>query len=118
MSGKHRGMSTLGMIFVLVLIVLAITLGLKIGPHYMTHDTIKTLLQELTAEEAKSGRPLLLQTLRKRFKVNAIYDLDPEKLVHYKRERGAVTVTVAYEIREHLAANAYVVLDFSETRAF
>jgi hypothetical protein len=118
MGRKYRGMSTLGMVFVLVMIVLLVSVGLKIAPHYMNHQAIKELISDLTPEEAKAGRPALQETLRKRFKINALYDLDPAKIVQYKRERGTVTVTVDYEIREHLVANVYVLLDFNEVRTF
>lgn len=115
---RTLGMSTLGMVAMLVVIFLLISLGLKIAPHYMNHQTIRELVADLTPEEAHAGRPLLLETLKKRFKINALYDLDPVKIVRYKRERGAVTITVDYEVREHLVANVYVLLDFNEVRTF
>lgn len=118
MDRGTRGMSTLGMVFTLMVIVLLISFGLKVAPHFMNHQTIKELLADLTPEEAKAGRPALMETLKKRFKINALYDLDPAKIVQYKRERGAVTITVDYEIREHLVANVYVLLDFNEARTF
>lgn len=115
---RLRGMSTLGMVFVLVIVVVGISLGLKVGPHYMNHQTVMSLISALTVEEVKAGRPLLMETLRKRFKVNALYDLDPEKIIKYKRERGTIVVSVDYEIREHLASNVYVLLDFDDQRTF
>ena len=117
-GARIRGMSTLGMVFMLVLIVLAITVGLKVGPHFMNHQTIRGLLDDLTPEEAKAGRPALMATMKKRFKVNALYDYDPEKIIKYKRERGTTTVMVDYEVREHLVRNVYLLLDFDESRTF
>jgi len=112
MSRRIKGMLRLGLMSLLIAIGVGASLGLKIGPHYMNHQTIKELIADLTADEVKAGRPALMQTLRKRFKINALYDLEPEKIVEYKRERGTVSVRVDYEIREHLAGNVYVLLDF------
>jgi len=113
-----RGMTMMGIMVLLVVVGLGATLGLKIGPHYMNHRTIMGLVGALTPDEVKAGRPALMETLTKRFKVNALYDLQPDQIIRYKRERGAISVSVDYEVREHLGGNVYVVLDFDETRTF
>jgi hypothetical protein len=115
---RLQGMSAMGMLFLLIAVGIGASLGLKIGPHYMNHNTIQGLISALTAEEAKAGRPALMETLRKRFKINALYDLEPDKIIRYKRERGTTSITIDYEIREHLGGNVYVLLDFDETRTF
>lgn len=113
------GMGTMGMVMVLVAIALGISLGLKIGPHYMNFRTMQTLLAGLTADEVKNGtRAQVMALLQKRFKINSLYDQKPEDVIKYKRERGATSVAIDYEVREHLFGNVYVLLDFDESRTF
>lgn len=114
-----KGLSMIGMLLLLIVIALAISFGLKIGPHYMNFRTIQTLLTGLSEEEVKnSSRPQVMALLKKRFKVNSLYDTSPEEVIKYKRERGATILTIDYEVREHLFGNVYVLLDFDESRTF
>jgi len=118
----HRGMmgmGTMGMVLVLVAIALVISLGLKIGPHYMNFRTMQTILAALTEAEVKTAsRAQVMALLQKRFKINSLYDEEPEKIIQFKRERGAVSLAIDYEVREHLFGNVYVLLDFDESRTF
>ncbi len=116
---RARGMGTMGMILMLVLVAMGISFGLKIGPHYMNFRTMQTLLAALTEEEVKTAsRAQVMALLLKRFKINSLYDEDPEKIIKFTRERGAVSLAIDYEVREHLFANVYVLLDFDESRTF
>jgi len=119
MRRKSLGLSTLGMVALLVGIAFAITLLLKIGPHYLNYRTVQSLVNALTEKEVvEAGRAETMLTLQKRFKVNSLYDMKPEEVIRYKRERGSVSVSIDYEVREHLFGNVYVLLDFEETRKF
>ena len=114
-----RGMGTMGMVLMLVAVAMGISFGLKIGPHYMNFRTMQTLLAALTVEEVKTtSRAQVMALLQKRFKINSLYDEEPEKVIKYTRERGAVSLAIDYEIREHLFGNVYVLLDFDESRTF
>jgi len=116
---RQRGMGTMGMVLVLVAIAMSISFGLKIGPHYMNFRTIQSLLAGLTEDEVRSGsRTQVMELLQKRFKINSLYDQEPEKVFKYKRERGAISLAIDYEVREHLFGNVYVLLDFDESRTF
>lgn len=109
----------MGMVLMLVAIAMGISFGLKIGPHYMNFRTMQTLLAALTVEEVKTtSRAQVMALLKKRFKINSLYDEEPEKVIKYTRERGAVSLAIDYEIREHLFGNVYVLLDFDESRTF
>ena len=116
---RPTGMGTMGMVMVLITIALGISFGLKIGPHYMNFRTMQTLLAGLTEEEVKTAsRTQVMALLQKRFKINSLYDEVPEQVIKYKRERGAVSLAIDYEVREHLFGNVYVLLDFDESRTF
>ena len=116
---RTTGMGTLGMVMLLVAIAMGISFGLKIGPHYMNFRTMQTLLAGLTTEEVKTAtRAQVMALLQKRFKINALYDQEPEKVIKYTRERGAISLAIDYEVREHLFGNVYVLLDFDESRTF
>jgi Domain of unknown function (DUF4845) len=116
---RLRGMSTMGMVLLLVAVAMGLSFGLKIVPHYMNFRTMQTLLAGLTEEEVKTAsRAEVMALLQKRFKINSLYDEEPEKIVKYTRERGAVSLAIDYEVREHLFGNVYVLLEFKESRTF
>jgi len=116
---RLRGMGTMGMVMMLVLVAMGISFGLKIGPHYMNFRTMQTILAALTEAEVKTAsRAQVMALLQKRFKINSLYDEEPEKIIQFKRERGAVSLAIDYEVREHLFGNVYVLLDFDESRTF
>jgi len=116
---RERGMSMMGMMFLLVAVILVVTMALRIVPHYMTNATVNDLVDGLTPQEVQTGgRTQLMETLEKRFKINSIYDLDPKEIIHYERDKGAVKVSAEYEVREPLVGNAYILLLFRHERTF
>lgn len=112
---RQRGLSALGMLFVLVVVVLAGMLTLKLVPHYMDFYTIQSILQGLPASEVKSAtRTSLSDSLKKRFKINNLRDFEIRDIITLERSREATVLLLAYERREHLFFNVDVVLNFEK----
>lgn len=115
-SPRHqRGLSGLGWLVALVVVASAITLVLRIGPHYIDFYTMERVFDGLSAREVRSmDRGALIEALRKRFKINNLRDFDIGDIIERERDRDATVLKVAYERREHLLFNVDVVISFQK----
>lgn len=111
----QRGLSALGMLFVLVVVVLAGMLALKLTPHYLDFYTIQSILEGVPASEVKSAtRTSLADSLKKRFKINNLRDYEIRDIITLERGRDGTVLLLDYERREHLFFNVDVVLSFEK----
>ncbi len=58
------------------------------------------------------------ETLKKRFKINGLYDLEPRDVIEIDRKKDATNMLLNYEVREHMFANVDVVLVFNDEFSF
>ncbi len=115
---KMQGLTLWGWLFVIIVLVSVLTLVMRLGPHYIDHQAISSILNGITAEEARGAKSELRKLLDKRFTVNNLRDFDIDKIVDIDRSRDGTTVTIEYEVREHLIGNLSAVLNFRDQRAF
>jgi hypothetical protein len=110
---RQRGVSALGGLLVLVLVVGAITLTLKLAPHYIDFYTMQSVIEGLPAGEMRTmPRGTLNDTLEKRFKINNLRSFDIRDIINLDRSREGTVLEVSYERREHLFFNIDVVISF------
>jgi len=114
--------SQLGLTFVAWFLVLMAVGGVaavfvRMIPHYLEFRTIVSVMQSLDRDEdiTSMTKAKLVQQLRKRFEINNVRGFDFRNHLKLSRTRNRKTVTVAYEVREHLFANIDVVLNFHES---
>ena len=115
---RMQGLTMWGWLFVLMVGISALTLVMRLGPHYFDNNSVRSILDGITVEEAKGPKSQLRKLIDKRFTVNGLRDLDAKRDVSIERTREATTVTIAYEVREHIVGNIYAVLSFNDQRDF
>ena len=115
---KIRGMSFWSMLAIMVVAVSVFTLAMTLGPHYFQHSSIVSVMDGLTPEDVKGSKTKLRKLLEKRFTVNNLRDFDLERILEVDRTREGTTVTIEYEVREHIIGNVSAVLNFREQREF
>lgn len=114
-SGRQRGLSAMGGLLVLVLIVSGITLTLKLAPHYIDFYTMTSVLDGLPADDVRTmSRPALNDMLQKRFKINNLRDFEIRDIITLERSREGTVLEVRYERREHILFNVDVVITFEK----
>ena len=114
-----RGLSAWGYLMVLLGISIVITLGLRLGPHYLNHRTVTSVVDSLKTEQVhQMEKRKIREMLTKRFKINSLYDLEPGKIIEIDRSKERTALKINYEVREHVVANADVVLVFNEEYQF
>jgi hypothetical protein len=110
---RQRGMTAISGLATLVLIVSAITLTLKLAPHYIDFYTIQSVIEELPREEVRGmTRAALNEQLDKRFRINNLRDFAIRDIISIERSRDATVLQVQYERRENLFLNIDVVITF------
>ncbi|MEE8056289.1 MAG: DUF4845 domain-containing protein [Pseudomonadales bacterium] len=113
LSFRQRGLSTLGMLVVLLVAVFFGTYVVKVGPVYMSNATVRDAVESVV-EQAEGG--LITSTeikgaLSKMFQVNMIDVLDL-KQIKVTQKDGKTTVDARYEQRVPLMFNIDVVVKF------
>lgn len=110
---KQQGMGMLSLLIVVSIIVFFVMLGIKMIPSYMAHASIVSAMDDLAEDrkvrDASPGE--ITKMLRKRLKINGVYNLD-KKAIKYKREEGGLQMLVDYEVTEAVAGNVSVVMKF------
>ena len=110
----QRGIGMAGVFFVIVLASFVGTVLFKLGPAYMSHWTLESVMNGLAAspEPVVGGRKGILDLIDRRLDVNDVKGIDPKAFTVQRSGENRYDVKVAYERREHLFFNVDVVLTF------
>lgn len=112
---RQRGLTAMGGLLALVLIVSGITLTLKLAPHYIDFYTLESVLDGLPADDVRTmSRPALHEMLQKRFKINNLRDFEIRDIITLDRSREGTVLELKYERREHILFNIDVVITFEK----
>ncbi len=115
----QRGLSLWGYLWILLGVAAVATLVLRLGPHYLTYRTVQDIVQSLSSDGVhKADKREIREKLAKRFQINGMYDLDPKKMIEIDRTKERTKLILDYEVREHIFANADVVLNFHDEFQF
>lgn len=116
---QQRGMGFWGYVFLLLGIAAVITLALRLGPHYMNQQTVISIVESLGADSVHQiEKRKIRELLKKRFKINTLYDLDPSEIIEIERTKSLTKLTVNYEVREPMVHNVDAVLVFNNEFEF
>ena len=119
LSRKQSGMGFWGYVAVLLAIAVVITLGLRLGPHYMNHRTVVSIINSLSADSVhQMEKRKIRETLKKRFKINTLYDLEPADIIEIVRTKEHTKLNLSYEVREPMVYNVDAVLVFKDEFEF
>ncbi|MCU0766460.1 MAG: DUF4845 domain-containing protein [Gammaproteobacteria bacterium] len=113
---RQRGLTAISWIFIIALAVFLGMIGLKLVPIYLNHYTIQTVLRQLPEEPfiGDKGPAEIRKSLLTRFKINSIYDFDPNNIKIQKGLRN-YTVEVTYTVREPVMGNVDMLVSFSDS---
>ena len=116
---RQHGMSKWGWLFAAIVFVSAVTLTLRLGPHYLDFRIVTTILDRLPAESLhqKMTKEDIREVFTKQFRIES-FRIPLKEVLTIDRNRDRTIIDVNYEVREHLAYNVDVVLVFSEQRTY
>jgi len=114
MQRRQRGMSGIGIVIVLILVVFAALIGMRVTPAYIEYFSIKKAIASMT--ESGELRGATAADVRKAFERHQAIDdftsVGPQDL-EIVREGGEVIISFAYEKRVPLFYNISLVIDFA-----
>lgn len=119
---KQQGMTLIGMLLTMAVVVLAAIVVMRIVPvviqHYSIINSIKSLDQ--TPASSLTGDPatdvqLLQDSLSKRFDINGLQDLKPEELIITPDGANKFKIQLKYQVTRPLVYNVSLLFDFNRT---
>lgn len=115
MMQKQRGMTLIGFIFVLAILLFVAYLGIKIVPHYLNYYSVTDAMNKVALEPGASQAGVT--TIRARLKnvlfVNYVEGLKEENLKVLRTGRG-IQIVLDYTILEPIAGNLSVSIHFEK----
>ena len=111
----QRGMTTISLAVLIIVVVFFITLGLKLVPVYLEHFSVTQSLKSVK-EEAPSGLDVrdIISMLNNRLSMNDVTSVTKRDIKVDRQAKGTV-VTVAYEVRRHALGNIDLVISFNDS---
>lgn len=113
---NQRGMTAIGWLLVLVLVLVFAIILIKLVPVYLDGYKVYSSLASLEEDGSAQGKPP--QELRKlflrRLDINMVTDVRPEDIT-FSRDKNGTRIEVDYEARRQLFGNMYVVVAFNKT---
>lgn len=118
MPAKQRGVSFSGFIFGAIILVLAITTGLKLIPAYMQDAKIGNLFTVIAndPEMQKASPREIRMSFSKRASIDSITAINAED-IEITSNGGRLVLNASYAVKIPLAGNVSLYLDFSPASA-
>ncbi len=113
---QQMGMTAIGWIFVIALVVTIAIVLIKLVPVYMGGFSMYQTLDSLKTDNAAHGKSALelRKMLLKRLDVSMVKDVKSQDIT-FSRNKGNIIVEVDYEARRQLFGNLYAVVVFNKS---
>ena len=113
LKSRQRGMTITGWVMMIGVSLFFVLLGIKMVPAYTEFHSIDSIVQGLKDEpRLKQGNAReIRKALAARFNINSIYDFDTNN-ISIKKTKDGTNVQIEYEVRESVAGNVFVVMEF------
>lgn len=113
---SQKGASVLGIMVILALVAFFMSAGLKMLPHYLDNNALSGIIKKIETDKAADVRTVadFYTYVGKGMTINAIRDLDLEKVLEVKIENNEFRAHLKYEKREPLIQNLDLVARFDK----
>lgn len=115
---RQDGMSTIGWIFFIGLMIAAAIPGMKIIPIYINnfkiHNTLKGMESDVAAQTTLTTPAKIRQNLLDRFALQQMPEITPEDIT-ITQFRDKVTVRITHRYKERLYRDRFFMLDIDKT---
>ena len=118
MKSNQKGMTFLGIVIILGIIVFFALVLLKVTPLYLENTTINSTLDSLLedTEIGKKGKKAMISRIDSQFYINDVKTIAGKDIKFEKsREKKVWIVSANYEARTVLFKNIGVFIDFKKT---
>ena len=115
MKQKQAGMTAIGWMGVIALIMMFVLLFLKLLPIYMDGYKVGSVLSDLKDEPGvASMTPVMIsKTIMKRLDINMVDNVTRDD-IYIDKLKNSMNVEIDYEVRENLVGNVDIVVHFQK----
>lgn len=113
---RQRGLSLLGWVVVLMVLVVFGTAAFRMIPAYMEYNTISSAITSVLDDNktALMSPGEVRDSIGKRFLINQVDAINTSDL-NIEKDGGQLSVGVDYEVRQPMFYNVFVVMQFDHT---
>lgn len=109
---KQKGMTFIGTVSMIAMIVFVAVILMKLAPYYAEHMTIKKVLKTVAEDTRGKGRAEIQEAYRKAASIDDIKSIDKTDLQIATDDAGTV-ISTEYEVVVPLFGNVSALLEFS-----
>ncbi len=115
-GNRQKGLGVAGWLVLILLFGGAMTIGMKLFPVYMDHNTIANVLDGLAVQPGLGAKrnSAIEETILQRLKVNNIRDFNMKQNLKLERDNNGVRIILDYEVRVPLVSNVDLVASFDK----
>ena len=114
---KGRGLTLMGLIMVLFILVVLLLFGMKLIPAYIEYGTAKKAIEAIARDGTGASTP---QEVRRQFDARAVIDnveVVKGSDLEIRKEGGGMVIAFAYRKEVPLVANVGLYIDFAANSA-
>ena len=112
---KQRGMTFIGVVLLVAVIVFVATIAIKLTPAYLEFFAVKKVVQKIQNDPSFSsmGQKEIMDSFYKSASIDNIGSVQEENITIEKMEGGKPVLTIEYQKVIPIMANVSALLDFS-----
>ena len=117
LQGKHQQRGSVGgVLVILLLLASAFSVGSRVIPLYLDHNTMGNIMEKMSLEDglALQNEANIRDTMRKRLKLNNIRDFDLKENLKIDRSKVGTELVLDYEVRVDLVSNLSLIAAFNK----
>jgi hypothetical protein len=116
LSKKEGGASLAGWLFILLVLGTVATVGTKLIPLYVDHNTISNLMDKMAEEDglADKRKSDLVKLMGGRLKLNNIRNFPLDENIVIEKTKNGTDVILNYEVRVAFFGNVDLVASFGK----
>ncbi|MCC5866704.1 MAG: DUF4845 domain-containing protein [Wenzhouxiangella sp.] len=109
---RQQGLTLVGFIFVLILVLFTVYIGIKLVPIYLNHFSVVSDMKAIADEPGSANLPpnTIRRNLMTRLQVSYVTNVRPENISI--QTGNPPQLVVEYDVEEHLIGNIDVVVRF------
>jgi hypothetical protein len=109
---SQKGLSFAGWLLTLAVIAFALSVGLKVIPHYTDYRSVKSSVEAALADKTLDSVDEVFEHVSRDMQVNSIRDVDLKKALTVSEAPGGFKAHLQYEQRDPLIGNLDIVVKF------
>ena len=115
-KGKEKGASLGGWLFIILVLGTVATVGTKLMPLFLDHNTVANLMDKMSEEDGLADRRKtdIVKLLEGRLKLNNIRNFPLEENLEVDRTKNGTDVKLNYEVRVPFVKNVDFIATFSK----